>query len=74
MKTKKTEYLDMKTLKPAYGIKVQHAGKWHDLAIDGVLYTAKTEKECEAKRAEIKAWERKKANMPKDSQSSKGGA
>lgn len=54
MQTAPTSWLDTETLKPKYGLKVLHEGRWKNLAEDGKPCIYDTETERDAKRAEYR--------------------
>lgn len=53
MQTQPVDYLNIKTLKQSYGIKVKHNGKWVYAGDNDGLYLFDTEEERGAKREEL---------------------
>lgn len=53
MKTRPTEWLDTKAMRPKHGLKVFHDGRWIDVGKDGSVLLFDTPEERDAKRAEL---------------------
>lgn len=53
MRTRMHQWLDMKRMKPAFGIQVWHKGRWLHAHEDGKPLIFKTEAACDAKRAAL---------------------
>jgi len=54
MKTQATQWFNTKTMKPVYGIKVKHEGKWLNAAENGKPLLFDSEEERDRKRKEIR--------------------
>lgn len=54
METKSCMFVDMTTMKPRYGIKVLHKGKWVDAGDNNGRFGFNTPEDRNAKRAELK--------------------
>lgn len=54
MKTRAKDWLNMKTMKPAYGIQVFHDGRWKDAAENGKACIFGSRYERDKKQAEFR--------------------
>lgn len=54
MRTRTKDWLDLKTMKPAYGFQVFHDGQWKDVAEDGKACIFASPAKRDKKRSEFR--------------------